>query len=141
MRNWKIKTAGIAALALSALALTTAPAAAQRDGSSLVFQQVNPNVGIAGPAINRNLQPQRDVWHALGCQEVGNGDVATTVRLSNIYIVDTVPAGNVVSVYGSDGQHVSDHVMPYALPPGAYVDVQVVPWQAVYQGCVAMTGL
>ncbi len=142
MTNWKARTIGLAAVALTALSLTAGPALAERGiGVTPILQQTE---GL------RDLLPQTpgyvrealpDTVVVLQCREVGNGDVATVVRLTSASSAPTVPAGAGVTIYGSQGQAVTVHTLTSQLLPGGHVDVQVVPWQAVYQGCSAQTSV
>ena len=130
--------AGVAALAALSLA-TGQVQASPRSGSPTL--QPAPQVEILPNPAPGTLRPMPDMMVLLHCLEVGNGDVATTVRLTNPQNNPTVPAGSGVAIYGSSGQYVTSHTLAGSLSPGAYVDVQVVPWQAVYQGCTAQTSV
>lgn len=142
MTNWKAKTIGLAAAAMAALSLAAGDALAQRNDSPQPILQQGIGLGdILHRAPTGVLLPQPDVTVVLQCREVGNGDVATMVRLTNAPSAPIVPAGNGVAIYGSNGQYVATHTLAASLAPGAYVDVQVVPWQAVYQGCSAQTSV
>ena len=141
MKHWTAKTLSLAAAAVAALSLTAGHALAQRaDGAPpLVIQQTDGLGDILRPAPGRVLETLPDMVVVLQCQEVGNGDVATVVRLTNAASAPIVPAGNGVTIYGSQGQALITHTLAGPLLPGGYVDVQVAPWQAVYQGCSAQT--
>lgn len=142
MTSRTAKTIGLAAAALTALTLAAGHALAQRsDTPQPLLQQGIGITDILRPAPGAALRPVPDVIVTLQCREVGNGDVATVVRLTNAPDKPVVPAGNGIAIYGSDGQYVATHTLAGPLAPGGYVDVQVVPWQAVYQGCSAQTSV
>ena len=139
MSVWKKTTIGAAALTMAALSLTAGQAQATPRSVTPILQQV-PHELLPSPAPG-TLRPMPDVTVLLHCLEVGNGDVASRVRLTNPQNNPVIPAGNGVAIYGSSGQYVTSHTLTGSLAPGGYVDVQVAPWQAVYQGCTAQTSV
>ncbi len=141
MTNWKARTIGLAAVAVTALSLTAGHALAQRGAAAPILQQTEGLRDFLPHAPRSVLETLPDTVVVLQCQEVGNGDVATVVRLTSASSAPTVPAGAGVTIYGSQGQAVTVHTLTSQLLPGGHVDVQVVPWQAVYQGCSAQTSV
>lgn len=130
------------AMGFIALAAAGQAAAQAQDRSSLVIQHAQ-SLHLVPNRVRPTLPHQRGQDHVfvLGCAEVGNGDVATRVRLTNMSSGSVVPGGTTVSVYGSAGQWVQNLALGASLWPGQHVDVTVAPWQAVYQGCLATASL
>ena len=142
MTNWRARTIGLAAVAVTALSLTAGHALAERGtGAAPILQQSEGLRDFLPHTPGSVLEALPDTVVVLQCREVGNGDVATVVRLTSAPSAPIVPAGNGVTIYGSQGQAVTVHTLASQLLPGGHVDVQVVPWQAVYQGCSAQTSV
>ena len=142
MTSWRARTIGLAAVAVTALSLTAGQALADRSGAAPQILQQTEGLGdILRRTPGSVLETLPDTVVILQCREVGNGDVATVVRLTSAPSAPIVPAGNGVTIYGSQGQTVTTHTLAAPLVPGGSVDVQVVPWQAVYQGCSAQTSV
>ena len=129
--------------------MTASVGGAQAQRSTSTVLTLPHGAAIAHPAVPQVVpqvlpqvvRPVPDYVVGLQCREVGNGDVATTVRITHQGGFPMVPPGHNVTVYGTQGQTVHNFALPSALGPGQHVDVTVVPWQAVYQGCSATTNL